>query len=111
MQTYESEWYYSTVVDILEKPDRMALLLDDATEEQKQNAITAMRNFITKCDSRWADGRAHIAGDKITHADFAFLAIICGWYDNPNGKHVVIREASLQVGWVFLGKVNASLRV
>ena len=73
-QEYEVEWLYSTYVDIMEK-DRYASYVgafkeDDATEEMKQSAITLLGTFIRKCDAQWADGRAHISGDKLTHADF-----------------------------------------
>ena len=33
MQTYEEEWFYATVVDIIEKPERFFLAKDDSTEE------------------------------------------------------------------------------
>ena len=70
------------------------MLRDEPTEEDKQKCIELLKNFITKCDQQWADGRAHVAGDKVTHADFQMLALITSHYDNPHGKHAEIKAAT-----------------
>jgi len=44
-----------------------------------------------------ADGRPHVAGDKITHADFTLLAFVTSHYENPNGKHAKIRDAGAAI--------------
>ena len=93
-QVYEAEWFYSTGVDIIEKPERFVLLRDEPTEEDKQKCISLLANFITKCDQHWADGRAHVAGDKVPHADFYMLALITSHYDNAHGKHAEIKAAT-----------------
>ena len=74
MQEYEAEWVYATMVDICEKPEIYALLKEDADEAAQQACIDILTKFYKRCDAQWNDGRAHIAGDKITHADFAMLA-------------------------------------
>jgi glutathione S-transferase len=94
LQVYELEWFYAVVVDIIEKPERMALIRDEPSEEEVQACIALLKKFIEKIDGQWADGRAHAAGDKITHADFAMLALVTSMYENPNGKHAAIREAT-----------------
>ena len=97
-QAFEAEWYNSTHNDIMEKPARpMAMLFDDASEEMRQVCIILLRNFITKVDARWADGRPHAAGDKITYTDFFFFAIMLSHYDNPNGKHADIVTATQEM--------------
>ena len=96
-QVYESEWLYCTSVDIIEKPERMALAKDDATEEAQQTCIALLSNFLKKVDAHMADGRAHCCGDKITHADFVLLALVLGSYENPNGKHELIRNGTAAV--------------
>ena len=53
-----------------------------------------MRTYIKKLDAHFADGRAHVAGDKITWADFAILSFYTSIYSNPNAKHADIREAT-----------------
>ena len=91
---YETEWFYATGFDIFEKPERFTLLKDDATEEAQQACIARLEKFIRKLDERWADGRAHVGGDHITHADFYLLSIITSHYENANGKHQKIRDAA-----------------
>ena len=93
-QRYENEWFYATIVDILEKPERMAIMKDDATEEQKQAAIDVFTRFLDKLNTHWADGRAHVAGDKVTDADFTLLNLVTGQLDNAGSKHAAIREAT-----------------
>jgi len=90
---YESEWFYATIVDCLEKPDRMAIMRDDASEEAKHAAIACFTSFLDRLEAHWADGRAHVAGDSITHADFALLALATGQLDNAHAKHADIHAA------------------
>ena len=92
-QEYESEWFYSTIVDVVEKPERYVFFKDEPTEEDLEKCIALFGNFITKVDARLADGRAHIAGDKITSGDFVMLAFVTSSYENPNLKHAKIIEA------------------
>ena len=66
---------------------------DEPTEEDYEKCISLFGNFIAKVDARLADGRAHIAGDKITSGDFVMLALVTSSYDNPNLKHARIIEA------------------
>ena len=49
---------------------------------------------MQKIDSHFADGRAHVAGDKITAADFALLATVTSIYENANVKHAAIRDGA-----------------
>ena len=94
-QVYEVEWFQGTVVDIMESADRFALIKDDATEEMQGKCIAVLKKFIEKIDEHWADGRAHAAGEKITWVDFSMLAAVTSVYENPNGKHAAIKEATL----------------
>ena len=91
---FEAEWLYGTVVDIIEKPERYVLLKDEATAEEQQACIDLLSRFLDKVEARFADGRAHSAGDHITDADFSLLALITGHYDNEHGKHAAIKEAT-----------------
>ena len=95
MQTYEKAWFYATIVDCLEnKPENYALAMDEPAAEMVASCIANLEKFIKKCDAQWADGRAHVAGDKMTYADFTMLASITSSYDNANGKHTAIKEAT-----------------
>mmetsp|Transcript_17022 Transcript_17022/g.22920 ORF Transcript_17022/g.22920 Transcript_17022/m.22920 type:complete len:212 (+) Transcript_17022:29-664(+) len=96
-QEYEVEWLSSTAVDIIEKPERFVIMKDEPTAEDLEKCITLLRNFITKVDKQWSDGRAHAAGDKITHADFSTLAFITSHYENASGKHEAIRNATREM--------------
>ena len=53
-----------------------------------------------------------MAGDKITHADFAMIASITSLYENPNGKHAAIREAcaAIMANTPNLTRVMAPMR-
>ena len=93
-QVYEAEWFQGTVVDIMETPDRFALIRDEPTQEELDKCIAVLKKFIEKIDEHWADGRAHGAGDKITWVDFSMLACVTSVYENPNGKHAAIKEAT-----------------
>ena len=46
IQTYEAEWLYATAVDIVEKPERYALIKDDADEAAQDACIALLRNFM-----------------------------------------------------------------
>ena len=111
-QEYEAEFFYATFVDIMEKPARFAIMRDDADADAQQAAIELLRSFMKKCDDRMADGRPHVAGDKMTHADFGMLALITSHYENPNGKHAAIREATAAMMSEFsnVARVMAPMR-
>ena len=91
---YETEWLYSTVGDVFEKPERFAIMKDDASDEDKQKVIDILNTLIDKCEAQWNDGRAHVGGDAITHADFMFLSLITSHYENAHCKHPSITEAA-----------------
>ena len=91
---YEAEWFYNTLVDIFEKPERFAIMKDDADAEAKAKVIEVLSKVMDAMEARWADGRAHVAGAAITDADFYWLSIVTSHYENANGKHAEIREAA-----------------
>ena len=92
---YEAEWLEATVFDLLEsKPERYAIMKDDATPEQQQTALEIFNKFLDKVDAHFADGRAHVAGEQITWADFMLLALNVSMYENPNGKQALLRKLS-----------------
>ncbi len=92
---FEAEWMDGCVVDCLEKPERYALMKDDADEAARQACIETLNKFITKLEERFADGRAHCAGDQITYADFGLLALVLSHYENAAGaKHADINAAT-----------------
>ena len=91
---YESEWMYAAVQDTFEKPERFAIMKDDATEEDMQACITVLGATLDVLETRWNDGRTTVSGEGITAADFALLAIIVSHYENANGKHATIREGA-----------------
>ena len=90
---YENEWFYSTLVDTMEKPARYAIMKDDASAEEKQGVIGILDNIMNALEAHFADGREHVAGSAITDADFYLMAIVTSSYENANGKHAEIREA------------------
>ena len=91
---YEVEWMFGVFVDIYEKPERPAALLNsNASAEVRQSCVSLLCNLIGKLDNHWADGRAHVGGDQVTYADFWILSIVLSHYENPNGRHPDIREA------------------
>ena len=67
---YETEWFYALIFDVLEKPERYAIMKDDATPEQQEAVITILSTLADRLEARFADGRAHVGGGQITHADF-----------------------------------------
>ena len=91
---YEVEWMYAVVVDIIEKPERYALIKDDADEAARQACIDLLCKFMDKLEARFSDGRAHVGGDQITYGDFGLLALVTGMYENAGGKHADIKEAT-----------------
>ena len=97
-QQYEADWFYATIVDTAEnKPEFYAMIKDDADEEAQDKAIAIIRNFTQKVDAHLADGRAHVAGDKITHADFELLSRTVQVVENPGLKHQRIKDAMVQI--------------
>ena len=91
---FEVEWMYGVVVDIIEKPERYALMKDDAEEPARQACIDLLSKFMDKLDERFADGRAHVGGDQITDGDFSLLALVTSHYENAGGKHADIKAAT-----------------
>ncbi len=91
---FEVEWMYGVAVDIIEKPERYALMKDDADEPARQACIELLGKFMDKMDERFADGRAHCGGDQMTHADFTLLALVTSHYENAGGKHADIKAAT-----------------
>jgi glutathione S-transferase len=91
---FESEWFFATIGDVFEKPERYAMMKDDADEAAQTAALTVLTNTLDAFEGRFADGRAHVGGDHITAADFGLLSMITSAYENPNGKHALIREGA-----------------
>ena len=92
---FEVEWMNGVMVDIIEKPERLALKNDDADEPARQACINLLCNFMDKMEERFADGRAHCGGDQITYGDFQLLALVTSYYENAGGKHADIKAATL----------------
>ena len=90
---YESEWFHGIIVDVMEGPNRIALLLDEPTPEQVAGCSALLDDFMDRCEARFADGRAHAAGDQITWVDFCLLAFLETIYENPRAKHEAIRNS------------------
>ena len=90
---YEVAWMEGVSVDIIEKPERYALMKDDADDAARQTCIELLEKFITKLDEHFADGRAHVGGNQMTYGDFALLAIVTSHYENAHGKHADIKAA------------------
>ena len=92
-QEYEAEWYFATVVDMIEgKPERFVIMKDDPSDEELVAGTKVFTDFLAKIEGRLADGRAHLCGDKITACDFAMLAFVTSCYENPNLKHAKMKE-------------------
>ncbi len=89
---FEAEWYCGVAVDVLEKPERMVMMVDGAEAEKVQVAIDIFAKFIDKVEERCADGRAHSCGDHITFGDFMLLQLMTSVYENPNLKHAAMKE-------------------
>ena len=90
---FETEWFYALGFDVFEKPERFALLKDDADDEAQDKCIAILNTLMDRLEARFSDGRTTVGGEQTTHADFYFLALITSHYENPNGKHEKIREA------------------
>ncbi len=89
---FEAEWYQGVAIDILEKPERMVMMVDGAEPEKVQVATDLFCKFIDKIEERGADGRAHCSGDHITYTDFMLLQLMTSVYENPNLKHAAMKE-------------------
>ena len=50
-----------------------------------------LRGWMGKMNARFADGRAHVAGDKITAADFALLATFTSIFENQGCIHDALK--------------------
>ena len=91
---YESEWFYSTYQDTMEKPERFAIMKDDATEEQQRACVTVLENGLDRLEAQWNDGRTSVTGEGITDADFFLLQNLVIHYENANGKHQIVRDGA-----------------
>ena len=91
---YEVEWFQDTFIDTCEKPERFALMRDDADEAARQACIAIINKFLDKIEARFSDGRAHVGGDQITYADFCLLTNATAMWENANGKHADIKAAT-----------------
>ena len=92
---FETEWFFAMLFDVFEKPERYALMNDDADEEAQDKCIALLSTVLDKLEARFADGRTSVGGtDNKTAADFYLLAIITSQYENENGKHERIRTAT-----------------
>ena len=67
---YETEWFYATDADLFEKPERFALLRDDATKEAQDAYIKISDALMDRLEARFSDGRTTVGGSQTTHADF-----------------------------------------
>ena len=67
---------------------------DDATLEQQEGVVALLSTIADRLEARFADGRAHVGGAQLTHADFYLLSIVTSHYENLHGKHSHIREAA-----------------
>ena len=90
---YEAEWFHGMIVDVIEKPARMALLRDEPTPEEIAGCVALFEDFADRVEGRLADGRAHSAGDQITWLDFLLLSSVTGIFENPRLKSEAIRNA------------------
>ena len=90
---FETEWFYALGFDVFEKPERFAILKDDATEEAQDACIKILDTLMDRLESRFSDGRTTVGGSQTTHADFYLLSVVTSHYENPNGKHEKIRNA------------------
>ena len=90
---YEAEWFHGMIVDVIEKPARMAILRDEPTQEEIDGCVALFTDFLERVEGRLADGRAHAAGDQITWLDFGLLSFVTGIFENPRMKSAAIRDA------------------
>ena len=81
---YEVEWYFETKADWETKPGAYdGLYTKEATSDQITTTIEYFSTFLSRMDSRWADGRTHVAYRDVTAADFNLLAFYTSVVTNP----------------------------
>ena len=94
LQEYEAQWHIDTMIDCFHgKPAFYALFKDDATEEDVAPCIEMIKGHAKKLNDRYADGRTHAAGDKITYADFILLTNVTSILENPGLKSQFVKDA------------------
>ena len=91
-EAYEVMWAGETRVDH-DKPEGMAgLFQENAPAEVIDVCVENMNKLMTKYNTRWADGRAHVAGATLTAADFGLLTAYTSIIANPNLRNPVVSE-------------------
>ena len=80
--------------DVYEKPERLAITKDDATHEEQEGVVTLLSKTLDRLEERFSDGRTHVGGAQMTHADFHLLAMVTRHFENTHGKHNYIKEAA-----------------
>ena len=80
-------WYYETDTDHTNKDAAPAIFVENAPQETIDLAVNEAIAMLNKCEARWSDGRAHVAGANITCADFSMLARYTMLMTNPGIKN------------------------
>ena len=57
---FQVEWFYATIYDKFEKPERFAIMRDETTEESRQACITLLSNLADVLEARFADGSVRV---------------------------------------------------
>ena len=96
---YESNYTIDVLADCNQTQGFVGTFFNDAaTDENKTTVKTAIEKALGILDARWADGRKHAAGDKVTCADFCILANDCGVLNNEAGaKHKDLAKEILEI--------------
>ena len=85
---YEQDWFFDTKEDFEKKPGaRDAIFTEDASYEVIDFTIENYSAFLDKLNSRWSDGRKHIAGNNVSAADLTLLTFYTGIITNKNGRN------------------------
>ena len=91
-ETYEMFWYWEMLKDHKTEGTMGAFFKENCEEEVIEKVVNSKIAIIDKCDDRWADGRAHVAGANITAADFSLLGSVTSCWDNANLRNPSLRE-------------------
>ena len=73
-ELYEMNWYFETLKDGEKKEQAPALFTAGADQAIIDAAVETFTGIYDLFEARFSDGRAHVAGNSITIADYCALA-------------------------------------
>ena len=87
MSQFTADWVMETIADFWCEPHGMMFFAPDvAPESETQKMTDCLARCSEQLNKKLADGRAHIAGEKVSYADFAILALYDSFMHNVNSS-------------------------